>query len=82
MTYNFFHAFRNEIQSDLLEMEYRLNHEAKEFHHYDYFCRYYRAEIIALNRILDSLLKNGLLPITYIITQPGILVVSIYMRSC
>ena len=43
---------KNDIQSDLHDMEYRLDHEGKEFHHYDEFCQLYRAEIINLNRTL------------------------------
>lgn len=71
-----FLVLRNDIQSDLLEMEYRLDHEGKEFHHFNYFCQLYRAEIVSLNRTLDALLRNGLLPPTYIITQPGFILVS------
>ena len=43
---------RSDIQSDLLDMEWRLDHEGKEFHHFDDFCQLYRAEILNLNRTL------------------------------
>ncbi len=45
---------RNDLQSDLLDMEWRLDHEGKEFHHFDDFCQLYRAEILNLNRTLVS----------------------------
>jgi len=54
---------------DLREAQLLLDHEGSEFHHYDYFCQLYRAEIISLNRSLDSLMKNGLLPTSYHITS-------------
>jgi len=53
---------------DLRESQLLLDHEGKEYHHYDYFCQLYRAEIISLNRTLESLMRNGLLPAKYNIT--------------
>jgi hypothetical protein len=53
---------RNDIQSDLLDMEWRLDHEGKEFHHFDEFCQLYRAEILNLNRTLVSTLFFTLSP--------------------
>ena len=46
---------RNDLQSDLLDMEWRLDHEGKEFHHFDDFCQLYRAEILNLNRTLVNI---------------------------
>ncbi len=43
-------------------MEWRLDKEGREFHHYEDFCKLYRAEIVNLNRTLDSLMRNGMLP--------------------
>ena len=45
------------------------DHEGKEFHHYDYFCQLYRAEIVSLNRTLDLLMRQGILPTTYHISS-------------
>ena len=49
-------------------MQNRLDKEGKEFHHYDDFCQLYRAEILNLNRILDALVRNGVLPSNFIIS--------------
>ena len=49
-------------------MQCRLDKEGKEFHHYDDFCQLYRAEILNLNRILDALVRNGVLPSNFIIS--------------
>ena len=56
------------LQSDLREMQWRLDKEGREFHHYDDFCQLYRAEILNLNRILDTLVRNGVLPSNFIIS--------------
>ena len=44
------------------EMEWRLDKEGREYHHYEDFCKLYRSEILNLNRMLDMLSKNGMLP--------------------
>ena len=44
------------------EMEWRLDKEGREYHHYEDFCKLYRAEILNLNRMLDTLMRNGMLP--------------------
>ena len=44
------------------EMEWRLDKEGREYHHYEDFCKLYRSEIVNLNRMLDTLMKNGMLP--------------------
>ena len=49
-------------------MQFRLDKEGREFHHYDDFCQLYRAEILNLNRILDALVRNGVLPSNFIIS--------------
>ena len=43
-------------------MEWRLDKEGKEFHHFDDFCRMYQAEIKNLNRVLESLVRTGVIP--------------------
>ena len=43
-------------------MQWRLDKEGREYHHYEDFCRMYRSEILNLNRMLDTLMKNGMLP--------------------
>ena len=43
-------------------MEWRLDKEGREFHHYDEFYRMYMAEVKNLDRILDSLVKEGMIP--------------------
>ena len=43
-------------------MEWRLDKEGREYHHYEDFCKLYRAEILNLNRMLDTLTKKGMLP--------------------
>ena len=43
-------------------MEWRLDKEGKDFHHFDDFCRMYTAEIKNLDRILDSLTRTGMIP--------------------
>lgn len=48
--------------SFIREMEWRLDKEGREYHHYEDFCKLYRAEILNLNRMLDTLSKNGMLP--------------------
>merc|ERR1740129_983761 len=53
---------RNDLRSDLREMEWRLDKEGREYHHYEDFCKLYRSEILNLNRRLDMLSKNGMLP--------------------
>ena len=60
---------RNDLQSDLREMQRRLEKEGREFHHYDDFCRLYRAEILNLNRTLDALARNGVLPSSFMYGQ-------------
>ena len=49
-------------------MQFRLDKEGREFHHYDDFCQLYRAEILNLNRILDALVRNGVLPSNFVIS--------------
>lgn len=44
------------------EMEWRLDKEGREYHHYEDFCKLYRAEIVNLNRMLDTLQRNGMIP--------------------
>ena len=44
------------------EMEWRLDKEGREYHHFEDFCKLYRSEILNLNRMLDMLSKNGMLP--------------------
>ena len=44
------------------EMEWRLDKEGREYHHYEDFCKLYRSEILNLNRMLDMLSKSGMLP--------------------
>ncbi len=60
-------------QSSLLKLwlQLRMDHEGKEFHHFDYFCQHYRTEILDLNRTLESLVRSGILPQTYHITHMG-----------
>ncbi len=53
---------RSDLRSDLREMEFRLDKEGREFHHHDDFFRMYQAEIKNLDRILDSLVRNGVIP--------------------
>lgn len=53
---------RNDLRSDLREMQWRLDKEGQEFHHHDDFARMYQAEIKNLNRILESLSRNGVIP--------------------
>ncbi|TRY68718.1 hypothetical protein TCAL_15105 [Tigriopus californicus] len=53
---------RNDLKSDLRERQWRLDKEGKEYHHYDDFCRMYTAEIKNLNRILESLMRTGMVP--------------------
>ena len=43
-------------------MEWRLDKEGREYHHFEDFCKLYRSEILNLNRMLDMLSKNGMLP--------------------
>ena len=43
-------------------MEWRLDKEGREYHHYEDFCKLYRAEILNLNRMIDTLMRNGMLP--------------------
>ena len=43
-------------------MQWRLDKEGKEFHHFDGFAQMYTAEIKNLNRILDSLVRTGMIP--------------------
>ena len=47
------------------EMEWRLDKEGREYHHYEDFCKLYRAEILNLNRMLDTLMRNGMLPANF-----------------
>ena len=60
---------RSDLESDLREMQRRLEKEGREFHHYDDFCRLYRAEILNLNRTLDALARNGILPASFMYGQ-------------
>lgn len=60
---------RSDLESDLREMLRRLEKEGREFHHYDDFCRLYRAEILNLNRTLDALARNGILPASFMYGQ-------------
>lgn len=53
---------RSDLKSDLREMEWRLDKEGREYHHFDDFCRMYQAEIKNLNRILESLVRTGVIP--------------------
>ena len=53
---------KSDLRSDLREMEWRLDKEGKEFHHFDDFCRMYQAEIKNLNRVLESLVRTGVIP--------------------
>ena len=53
---------KGDLQSDLQEMQWRLDKEGKEFHHFDGFAQMYNAEIKNLNRILDSLVRTGMIP--------------------
>ena len=53
-------------------MQFRLDKEGREFHHYDDFCQLYRAEILNLNRILDALVRNGVLPSNFIISSGSV----------
>jgi hypothetical protein len=43
-------------------MEWRLDKEGREYHHYEDFCKLYRVEILNLNRTLDALMRSGMLP--------------------
>lgn len=52
---------RNDLKSDLREMQWRLDKEGKEFHHHDDFGKMYQAEIKNLNRVLETLTKTGML---------------------
>lgn len=52
---------RNDLKSDLKEMQWKLDKEGKEFHHHDSFGTMYQAEIKNLNRVLESLMKNGMI---------------------
>ena len=49
-------------------MQFRLDKEGRQLYHYDDFCQLYRAEILNLNRILDALVRNGVLPSNFIIS--------------
>ena len=56
---------KNDLVSDLREMEWRMDKEARDFHHYDQFVQIYFAEIKNLNRTIDTLIRSGLLPADY-----------------
>ena len=53
---------RNDLKSDVREMEWRLDKEGREYHHFDGFCKMYTAEIKNLNRILETLVRTGVIP--------------------
>ena len=38
----------NYSRSDIIDVEYRLDKEGKEFHHYEDFAQMYRAEVFTL----------------------------------
>ncbi|XP_023322812.1 BUD13 homolog isoform X2 [Eurytemora carolleeae] len=50
---------RNDLRSDIIDVEYRLDKEGKEFHHYEDFAQMYRAEVKSLVRTLDQLQRHG-----------------------
>lgn len=54
--------FYPKFRSDLREMEWRLDKEGREYHHFDEFRQMYKAEIKNLNRILESLVRTGVVP--------------------
>ena len=53
---------RNDLKSDLREMEWRLDKEGREFYHHEGFAKMYIAEVKSLDRTLDSLARTGLIP--------------------
>ena len=61
------HFFKNWKKNAFFfrEMEWRLDKEGREYHHYEDFCKLYRAEILNLNRMLDTLMRNGMLPANF-----------------
>ncbi|CAB4054353.1 AGAP [Lepeophtheirus salmonis] len=56
---------KNDIISDLREVEWKMDKEGRDFHHYDDFVQSYFAEIKNLNRTIDTLIQKGLLPADY-----------------
>ena len=57
---------KNDLQMDLREMQAKLDKEGKEYHHFHDFFKLYRAEIASLNRTLDSLVRSGVVPASYV----------------
>ena len=53
---------RSDLKSDLREVQWRLDKEGREFHHHDDFAKMYAAEIKNLDRILESLVRSGMIP--------------------
>eukprot|EP00090_Calanus_glacialis_P007611 TRINITY_DN16050_c0_g1_i1.p1 TRINITY_DN16050_c0_g1~~TRINITY_DN16050_c0_g1_i1.p1 ORF type:complete len:377 (-),score=139.92 TRINITY_DN16050_c0_g1_i1:90-1220(-) len=50
---------RNDLKGDIREVEFRLDKEGKDFHHFEDFAKMYRAEVKSLTRTLDQLQKHG-----------------------
>jgi len=50
---------RNDLRSDISDVEYRLDKEGKEYHHHEEFAQMYRAEVKSLTRTLDQLQRHG-----------------------
>jgi len=59
--------FRNDVLLELRDAQLLLDYEGRTFHHFDYFCQLYQTEIICLNRMLETLFKNGLLPPKFLV---------------
>merc|ERR1711953_271669 len=50
---------RNDLKGDIREVEFRLDKEGKDFHHFEDFAKMYRAEVKSLTRTLEQLQKHG-----------------------
>jgi len=50
---------RNDLKGDIREVEFRLDKEGKEYHHFEEFAKMYRAEVKSLTRTLEQLQKHG-----------------------
>ena len=63
---------KGDLNLQLREAEGKLDMEGKEYHHYDDFCKVYKSQILNLNRTLDSLVRNGTIPPSYIYALHGV----------